>query len=65
MSAGALRVLGFATKTDGLGELAGYTGPEHPGHALLADPSQYPKIESSLVFCGLAGLRDPPRPEVR
>jgi P-type E1-E2 ATPase len=24
----------------------------------------YPEIESNMVFLGLAGLRDPPRPEV-
>jgi len=26
--------------------------------------SRYAEIESSMVFLGLAGLRDPPRPEV-
>lgn len=38
----------------------------HPaGHKLLADPSRYAALESDLVFLGVAGLQDPPRPEVR
>jgi Ca2+-transporting ATPase len=31
---------------------------------LLQDASKYADIESGMVFLGLAGLRDPPRPEV-
>lgn len=32
---------------------------------LLCVPRRrYPEIESGMVFLGLAGLRDPPRPEV-
>jgi hypothetical protein len=30
----------------------------------LQDASKYADIESGMVFLGLAGLRDPPRPEV-
>ena len=62
----ALRLLAFATKPAAqLGALASYDGSEsHPAHALLADPARYPAIESGLTFVGLAGLRDPPRPEV-
>ena len=67
MSSSALRCLGFALKTGvELGKLGGYDGGEqHPAHKDLMDPGKYESIESDLTFCGLAGLRDPPRPEVR
>ena len=67
MSSSALRCLGFALKTGAeLGKLGGYDGGEsHPAHKDLMDPGKYESIESDLTFCGLAGLRDPPRPEVR
>lgn len=65
LAGNALRLLACAVKTD-LGDLAGYDGSEsHPAHKLLADPSNYPSIESNMVFLGVAGLQDPPRPEVR
>ena len=56
MSTGALRCLGFAYKEE-LGEFETYDGEDHPAHALLLDPSNYPSIESDLIFVGLAGLR--------
>ncbi|PWA41741.1 ER-type Ca2+-ATPase 2 [Artemisia annua] len=65
MSSSALRVLGFAYKDDP-SEFATYNGDEdHPAHNLLLNPSNYSSIESNLTFAGLAGLRDPPRKEVR
>ncbi|GAB2235077.1 hypothetical protein Drorol1_Dr00004357 [Drosera rotundifolia] len=65
MSKSALRCLGFAYKED-LTDFATYDGDhDHPAHQLLLNPSRYSSIESELVFVGLAGLRDPPRPEVR
>lgn len=64
MSSKALRVLGFAYK-DNPPQFETYNGHEdHPGHALLLDPANYPSIESNLIFAGMAGIRDPPRPEV-
>ncbi|KAA3464929.1 Cation-transporting P-type ATPase [Gossypium australe] len=58
MSSGALRCLGFAYK-DELPEFETYDGSDdHPAHALLLDPSNYPSIESNLTFVGLVGLRD-------
>ncbi|KAI3802196.1 hypothetical protein L1987_30326 [Smallanthus sonchifolius] len=65
LSSSALRVLGFAFKEDPP-EFTTYNGDEdHPAHNLLLDPANYSKFESNLVFAGLAGLRDPPRKEVR
>nr|GEW89907.1 calcium-transporting ATPase 1, endoplasmic reticulum-type-like [Tanacetum cinerariifolium] len=65
LSSAALRVLGFAYKEDP-SEFTTYDGDEdHPAHNLLLDPANYSSIESNLVFAGLAGLRDPPRKEVR
>ncbi len=65
MSSEALRCLGMAIKTEGLGALATYDGSHtHPGHALAGDPGRYTEVESGLCFLGMAGLEDPPRKEV-
>jgi Ca2+-transporting ATPase len=62
----ALRLLAFAIKPAAeLGLLATYDGSDsHPAQKLLTNLSSYSEIESGLTFIGLAGLRDPPRPEV-
>ena len=63
MAKQSLRCLAFASKTN-LGGLAGYDGASHAGHKLLMDPGNYSQLESELVWLGVAGLQDPPRPEV-
>jgi len=62
----ALRMLALAVKPDLPAALASYDGSseKHPGHKLLINPAGYSNIESDMVFLGLAGLQDPPRPEV-
>eukprot|EP01018_Ginkgo_biloba_P012727 Gb_22699 [translate_table: standard] len=63
MSSKALRCLGLAYKDD-LGDFSDYDGEKHPAHMKLLDPANYSSIESSLIFVGIVGLRDPPREEV-
>lgn len=69
MSATPLRVLGFAVKesfNDKYKPLESYDGNhQHPGFPLLAvDPAKFIDIEKYMVFLGLAGIKDPARPEV-
>lgn len=56
LSAKALRCLGLAYKDD-LQELSDYDGEAHPGHGKLLDTSNYDRVESNLIFVGMAGLR--------
>eukprot|EP00892_Ulva_mutabilis_P001770 jgi/Ulvmu1/11594/UM079_0038.1 len=66
MTAGALRVLAFATRSLEGTVFADYHGERgHKAHAELQDISGYEEIESGLTLVGLIGLQDPPRPEVR
>ncbi|CAI5957136.1 unnamed protein product [Closterium sp. NIES-65] len=65
MASKALRCLAFACKEgQAMGALQGYSGEQHEGHKVLLDPGNYERIEQGLVFCGMVGLRDPPREEV-
>ena len=71
MSKKPLRVLGLAVKTDGEGTTLPPSITEYDGvpdgandHPLLGDSSKYAEIESGLTFVGLAGIKDPARPEV-
>lgn len=60
------RCLAFATKSLDGTVFADYNGSTaHKAHKALQDVSQYSSIESGLTLVGLAGLQDPPRPEVR
>lgn len=52
-------------QTDLKDPLADFNGDSHhPAYTLLGDISNYSNIESDMVFLGLVGLQDPPRPEV-
>lgn len=64
-----LRVLAFATKEkfpDELAPLATYNGKhDHPAFKMLSvEPEKFISIEQHMVFLGLAGIKDPARPEV-
>ena len=65
MAVRPLRCLGLAVK-DGadLGPLAKLTSEEEAAASpYLRNPSQFAQIESNLVFLGIAGIKDPARPE--
>jgi len=64
MAARPLRTLAMAVKED-VGDLADYDGPSHPAHKKLTDVSKFEAIEKDMVFVGLAGIKDPARPEVK
>mmetsp|Transcript_141506 Transcript_141506/g.439881 ORF Transcript_141506/g.439881 Transcript_141506/m.439881 type:complete len:1041 (-) Transcript_141506:241-3363(-) len=67
MAREALRTLALAVRTD-LSDLRlhDYNGDaSHPGHAQLADPANFVKVEQSLTFAGMVGIIDPPRPECK
>lgn len=53
MAKDALRVLALAERT--------WDGAEDPGIMAEHDPD---RLEGNLIFCGLVGMIDPPRPEV-
>eukprot|EP01018_Ginkgo_biloba_P012398 Gb_17599 [translate_table: standard] len=59
----ALRCLALAYKDD-LGDFNDYDGEKQPAHMKLLDPANYYSLESSLIFVGIVGLRDPTFEEV-
>jgi len=64
MASQGLRCLALAYKKT-TGDLETYNGDrKHPAHKLIKDAEIFSEIESDMVFVGLAGLMDPPRPEV-
>lgn len=66
MATGALRTLVLAVRLDCGPVLSSYTGSGHKaGAALLSDPANFVKVEQELVFLGLVGIQDPPRPECK
>jgi Ca2+-transporting ATPase len=66
MAQDALRTLALAVRMDCGPILSNYDGPSHKaGAQLLADPANFVKVEQELVFLGLVGIQDPPRPECK
>lgn len=66
MAADALRTLALSVRLDCGPVLSAYDGPGHKaGAQLLSDPANFVKVEQDLVFLGLVGIQDPPRPECK
>ncbi len=65
MAVRPLRCLGLAVKEGpDLGQLNKLTNEEEAAASpYLRNPSQFAQIESNLVFLGIAGIKDPARPE--
>ncbi|GMH98274.1 hypothetical protein TrST_g980 [Triparma strigata] len=61
-----LRTLALAVKTALPSSIKSYTGGPNDvaNHPLLGDPSKFVSVESSLTLVGVAGIKDPARPEV-
>merc|ERR1711871_316190 len=66
MSSEALRCLALAYSDTLSSPLDNYDGSEaHPGHDYLSKPDVEVQIENDLIFAGVAGMRDPPRAQVK
>eukprot|EP00922_Rhytidocystis_sp_ex-Travisia-forbesii_P044890 GHVS01066929.1.p1 GENE.GHVS01066929.1~~GHVS01066929.1.p1 ORF type:complete len:1128 (+),score=139.38 GHVS01066929.1:182-3385(+) len=66
MAAEALRTLSLAVRVFPPDHaLAQYDGHWHKAHSDLTDPNTFVEIEKDMIFSGIVGLLDPPRPEVR
>jgi len=64
MASEALRTLALAIRLDCGSILNSYDGPSHKaGSQMLSDPANFVKVEQDLIFLGLVGIQDPPRPE--
>eukprot|EP01053_Blabericola_migrator_P000084 Blabericola_migrator_1__83@NODE_101_length_14318_cov_135_243281_g28_i1_p1_GENE_NODE_101_length_14318_cov_135_243281_g28_i1NODE_101_length_14318_cov_135_243281_g28_i1_p1_ORF_typecomplete_len1126_score187_17E1E2_ATPase/PF00122_20/44E1E2_ATPase/PF00122_20/2_7e57E1E2_ATPase/PF00122_20/5_8e03Hydrolase/PF00702_26/3_2e03Hydrolase/PF00702_26/5_8e53Cation_ATPase_C/PF00689_21/3_6e48Cation_ATPase/PF13246_6/1_3e19Cation_ATPase_N/PF00690_26/4_6e17Cation_ATPase_N/PF00690_26/3_4e02Hydrolase_3/PF08282_12/6_4e06 len=63
MASRALRLLAMAVRLDA-GDLSHYNGAQHPMHKKLMDSDNFVQFEQHMTFVGMAGLLDPPRPEV-
>jgi len=68
MATRPLRCLALALKEGGdlgtLGRFSAKSESEAARHPLLNDPAKFAQIETDLTFLGLAGIKDPARPEV-
>ena len=64
MANDGLRTLAICVKFQ-TGVLEKYDGPHHESHKLLADLTNYEKLEAEPILVGIVGLQDPPRPEVK
>jgi Ca2+-transporting ATPase len=67
MASRPLRVLAMATREDLTKDkdLETYNGPAHKAHKKLAEPANFKQLETSLIFEGVCGIKDPARPEVK
>jgi magnesium-transporting ATPase (P-type) len=67
MSERPLRVLALAIKEDLPAPLNSYDGDnDHEAHSLVTVlPDKFVAIENDMVFLGLAGIKDPARPQVK
>ena len=44
-------------------KLHDYDGASHPCHSMLCDPGNFAAVEQQMIFLGMVGIIDPPRPE--